>query len=96
MIYVKTKSDIPLPENLIHFKEKGLISVIEMLFNKENFIFLVINTSNFANAQEKRILWNLIKDKKKTIPTEMEQELLKPYGFGANVTLFPIDVSKWE
>ena len=28
--------------------------------------------------------------------SEMEQELLKPYGFGANVTLFPIDVSKWE
>ena len=96
MIYVKVKSDIHLPKELSYFKERGLISFVEMLFNKEEFVFLIINSKLFKDVEEKKTLWAIIKSHKKTIPLEMREELLKPYGFGENITMFPIELNDWE
>lgn len=96
MIYVKAKSDIHLPKELSYFKERGLISVIEMLYNKEEFVFLIINSKHFKDVDEKKILWSIIKSRRKPISNEMREELLKPYGFGENITMFPIDLTNWE
>lgn len=95
MIFVKEIKDlteIKIPEELINFASNNLISFVEMLFQKEKFLFVRIHASAFEDINTKRVLWNLIRPHRKMLPNDMIEEMKQVYPKGEKYTLFPIEI----
>lgn len=94
MIFVKEIKDlteIEIPKELMSFASNNLISFVEMLFQKEKFLFIRINSTAFEDINTKRTLWNLIRPHRKMLPNEMIDEMKQVYPKGEKYTLFPIE-----
>ena len=93
MIYVKKIVDLELlPSELHSFLETNCIEVIEMLFEKNKYQFILINSNAFSNKEQKIKLWNIIKPHKVSLPPNFVSELQNTYKNGNETLLFPF---KW-